>query len=230
MVVFPGSMFFFVPYTESMFLMVLMILWHARIRERWAWVAVAGFLLPLIRPVGLFIVPVFVAEIVASRSGWRALWLLLAPSLGFATYLGSMAILSGNPWIGFEAQRFYPAYPSIAKIGDVVGFLKAFASVQPVHDFLHSPLDRFVFVAFCCSGVWIFRLGLTHYVYAVFLGLVPALSNSLMSYTRFACLLIPLFLVWGQRLRRPVLDPVLLLFFGVQVLLFLAHLSNHWAG
>jgi hypothetical protein len=95
---------------------------------------------------------------------------------------------------------------------------------------LHSPLDRFVFVAFCCSGVWIFRLGLTHYVYAVFLGLVPALSNSLMSYTRFACLLIPLFLVWGQRLRRPVLDPVLLLFFGVQVLLFLAHLSNHWAG
>jgi hypothetical protein len=51
-----------------------------------------------------------------------------------------------------------------------------------------------------------------------------------MSYTRFACLLFPLFLVWGQRFQRPVLDSVLLLFFGVQVLLFLAHLSNHWAG
>jgi len=230
MVLFPGSMFFFVPYTESMFLMLLMILWYARIREQWAWVAVAGFLLPMIRPVGLLIAPVFIAEIITSRGGWRALWMLLAPGLGFVTYLGSMATLSGNPWVGFEAQRFYPAYPSIAKIGDVAGFLKAFASVQPVHDFLHSPLDRCVFVAFCCSGVWIFRLGLTQYVYAVFLGLVPALSNSLMSYTRFTCLVFPLFLVWSQRLRGAVLDAVLLLFFGVQVLLYLAHLSNHWAG
>ena len=51
----PGALFFSFPYSESMFLVLLMTFFWALERARWAWAAVAGFLLPLSRPVGVFV-------------------------------------------------------------------------------------------------------------------------------------------------------------------------------
>ncbi len=53
---FPGALFFAFPYSESLYLVLLMLFfWSLKLR-RWWWLAVAGFLLPLARPVGVFIV------------------------------------------------------------------------------------------------------------------------------------------------------------------------------
>lgn len=53
---FPGALFFSFPYTESLYLVLLMLFFWSLELRRWWWVAVAGFLLPLARPVGVFIV------------------------------------------------------------------------------------------------------------------------------------------------------------------------------
>jgi hypothetical protein len=56
MLAFPGALFFSFPYTESLYLVILMLFFWGLELNRWFWVAVAGFLLPLTRAVGIFIV------------------------------------------------------------------------------------------------------------------------------------------------------------------------------
>ena len=51
----PGALFFSFPYSESLFLVLLMAFFWGLERGRWGWTAVAGFLLPLSRPVGVFV-------------------------------------------------------------------------------------------------------------------------------------------------------------------------------
>ncbi|MBE0542611.1 MAG: hypothetical protein IH623_14725 [Verrucomicrobia bacterium] len=53
---FPGALFFSFPYTESLYLVLLMLFFWSLELRRWWWLALAGFLLPLARPVGVFIV------------------------------------------------------------------------------------------------------------------------------------------------------------------------------
>lgn len=52
---FPGALFFSFPYSESLFLVLLMAFFWGLELRRWTWVVVAGVLLPLARPVGIFI-------------------------------------------------------------------------------------------------------------------------------------------------------------------------------
>ncbi|MCL4789606.1 MAG: hypothetical protein KJ070_22925 [Verrucomicrobia bacterium] len=53
---FPGALFFSFPYTESLYLVILMLFFWGLELQRWFWAGLAGFLLPLTRPVGIFIV------------------------------------------------------------------------------------------------------------------------------------------------------------------------------
>jgi len=55
MLAFPGALFFSFPYTESLYLVLLMWFFWGLELERWWWTALAGFLLPLARPVGVFV-------------------------------------------------------------------------------------------------------------------------------------------------------------------------------
>ena len=55
MLAFPGALFFSFPYTESLYLVLLLWFFWGLELERWWWTALAGFLLPLARPVGVFV-------------------------------------------------------------------------------------------------------------------------------------------------------------------------------
>jgi hypothetical protein len=53
---FPGALFFSFPYTESLYLVLVLGLFLGLESGRWVWSAIAGFLMPLARPVGVFVV------------------------------------------------------------------------------------------------------------------------------------------------------------------------------
>jgi hypothetical protein len=53
---FPAALFFAFPYSESLYFAIVMVFFWGLELRRWSWVAAAGFLLPLARPVGVFIV------------------------------------------------------------------------------------------------------------------------------------------------------------------------------
>jgi len=128
-------------------------------------------------------------------------------------------------------QLAYDAQPSISRIFDVSGFFYSFVHFNFVIDSLHSFLDRLIFVAFLLSLYPMLRLDTTYYVYAVFIGLIPAMSNIFMSYTRFSALVFPVFIVWARlTLRNRMLPVVAMLFYGLQVFFLVLLASGRWVN
>lgn len=68
MLAFPGALFFSFPYSEALYMVLLMLFFGGLELQRYSWTAVAGFLLPLARPVGVFTVVPLAWYLVERRS------------------------------------------------------------------------------------------------------------------------------------------------------------------
>ena len=231
LLLFPGALFLVVPYSESLFLFLLMAsVWLAR-RKALLTAAVVGALLPLTRATGIFAAPLLAWLAFQHQRRLLACLVCLGPLVGYAAYFAAMWRWAGSPWAGFAAQQMYPGQPSLSKIADVSGFMHCLLGFGWQHDFFHSFLDRAAFIVFLAALFPISRLGAGYYCYAFLAGLVPAMSNSMMSFSRFAVLVFPMFIVLGVAAKRSRLLPfVLMLSFGLQVLLLLRYTSGAWAG
>lgn len=227
---FPGALFFCVSYTESLYLLLLLICFWGLENGRFWWVAVGGFLLPLTRPVGIFIVfplawHTYQSSSVSLRAafgltegpkanevqhltstsericGWTRTLLLLFPLAGYATYFGVMYAWTGNALEGFQAQRFFPNSPSIHNMFNVRGFLGAFLNGQSFMGMRDSVFDRCTFVTFLALLPAIHRMSRTWFWYALPVGLIPAMTNWFLSYRRFIVVCFPVFIVIAQALE-----------------------------
>ena len=219
---FPGALFFSFPYTEALYaVLVLLCFWGPELRQ-YRWSAVASFLLPLARPVGLFIALPLACHL---HDRWRAAaekprlapmgsptsrsrasnwhWLLLlCPLLGYAAYFGLMYLWTGNAVEGFAAQKTYPNSPSVKNMFNLAGFFHALANVHTLDGIMDSVLDRFFFLLFLAFLPLIYRLDKTWFWYALPTGLVPAGTSWFMSYRRYTVVLFPVFIVLAQLLAR----------------------------
>lgn len=223
MLAFPGALFFSFAYSESLFFALVMLFFWGLELERWAWVGIAGVLLPLTKATGVFVLlPLawFLYErrshstgcstgvsLLGSRgqdartTAWKQLapWLLvLCPLLGYAAYFGLMYVWTGNALEGFDAQKSYPNSPSIKNMFNYAGFGSAFLNVQTLEGMMDSALDRACFLLFLALLVPIYRLNKMWFFYVLPAGLVPALSSWFMSYRRYIMVLFPMFVVLAQ--------------------------------
>lgn len=199
---FPGAVFFSFPYTESLYL-ALVFVWFLGIqREAYLWPALAAFLLPLTRPVGVFMLVPFAWHLFEKRKPRRYWLLLLAPLGGWAAYFGLMGLWTGNPFEGFAAQKNYPNAPSISNMFHLGNFFQSFLNVGSLDGMLDSVLDRFCFLLFLAALPFIWRLDRTWFWYALPVGLVPAMTSYFMSYRRYIMACFPVFFVVAQLLAR----------------------------
>jgi len=231
LLLFPGAFFFCLPYTESLFFFLLMVCWVSLQRGKLYGAALAALLLPMTRAIGVFIFPVLLWELLRRRSPRESYVVSAVPLLGYACYFAIMYASTGNPFAGFEAQQNFPAKPSIARIADPVGFARSFADFEWSHSVLHSFIDRGFFLLFLLSLFWAFRMDSGYWVYSVFSGLIPAVSNILMSYTRFLSLVFPLFIVGAHVTVRSRLFWLTCAVLGAwQIGFFLWHIAGGWVG
>ena len=219
---FPGALFFSFPYTEPLYaVLVLLCFWGLELRQ-YRWSAATSFLLPLARPVGLFIALPLAWHLWARRraaaenprcapeesppanprlSNWYWL-LLLCPLLGYAAYFGIMYLCTGNAVEGFAAQKAYPNSPSIKNMFNFGGFFHSLANVATLDGMTDSALDRIFFLFFLVLLPLIYRLDKTWFWYVLPAGLVPAGTSWFMSYRRYTVVLFPVFIVLAQLLAR----------------------------
>lgn len=259
MLAFPGALFFSFPYSESLYLVVLMLFLWGLEKERWAWTAVSGFLLPLARPLGVFaILPLAWylyergwpwkakpadagANEAPAAARWRFTWsrrspwlLLLCPLLGYAAYFSLMYVWTGNAFEGFDAQQAYPNSPSIRNMFDVPHFTDALLNVHSLDGMMDGALDRVFFLLFLASLPLIYRLNKTWFFYALPAGLVPALTSWFMSYRRYTLMLFPMFVVLAQLLgksrSRPLFWYYVILLAAVQAWAVKQFVNFNWAG
>ena len=263
LVAFPGSLFFQFNYTESLFLLLVLVLWWGLEERRYGWAWLAAGLLPLARGIGVFAgLPIAWHALEPAwpwlRSWWRErgsaawhsaasrmahprrsrlpigatpgperrlaaglepgqrgeadwksallglplremarrAWLLAAPLLGWGIYLALMGYWTGNPFEGFQAQKYWGVH-SISNLWNVPKFVVGLFTPTEWHEFRGSVLDRCAFILLLDCLPWLRRLDKGLLVWTYMLGLLPAMSGTFTSFTRFASCAFPLFIALG---------------------------------
>jgi len=236
----PGAFYFGLIYSESLFLCLSIALFSfARERGRAAWLALLpALLLPLSRPVGvLAVAPLALAAWRAQRAGALEpahVAAALAPLAGFAAYLLWMQAATGSPFSGFEVQSLYASQASIAKLFQPLAFAREFFDVRDLLALRHGAFDRALFLVYAALLLPLLRRDPVEFTWALALGVVPAVSMSLMAFIRYLAVIFPLAALAGVYLARPEQRGrrirVLALCTGFQLLLFVLHVNNHWVA
>ena len=260
---YPGALFFGVPYSEGLFLLLLVVLMTS-VREGWLMIAWgAALMLPVCRSAGVFVVIPLAWEVAGSwrwragtgdlqhhddhgmsgtyRDGRHAMggsrwcWrmLPLAPAVGWCAGLVCLWAWTGDPLEGIHAQRHWGRHT----MGNLVNLPRFLAELfQPTcwHGFSGSVLDRVMFVALAYTMPWMWSRSRGWALWALVLGVLPAMSGGFTSFTRYGAVVIPMFWAWGEGLARAGgmgwRAWVVAGLAGIQALLLWRHVNYAWAG
>lgn len=249
LILFPGSLFYQFIYSESLFFLLLMLLWNGLEKKNIYLIFISSFLLPLTRAIGIFcLLPILYFLITQQNENLYKkinfikfikklspqLWLLFIPFLGWMSYFLFMRFNTGNAFEGFEAQKFWGVH-SIWNIVNIPKFLMKFCEITNLHEFTGSVLDRIVFLFLFYSIPLISKLGKDMIIWVFVLGIIPALSGDLVSFTRFCSVIFPLFIGLASHFysgseKRIQLFIYLLVCVILHGFLLWRFINYHWAG
>jgi hypothetical protein len=116
---------------------------------------------------------------------------------------------------------------------DVVGFVRSLTGPTQVHGFLGSAIDRVWFLLFCASLPLIWKVNKEWFSYSLLMGLIPAMTLSFTSFTRYVLVIFPVFVVFSNLLftggREKWSYLLMAALFGVQVIFIVLHINDYWA-
>lgn len=238
MLAFPTSFYCGLMYTESLFLLLSVMLLYYLGEERFAVAALCAFLLPLTRPTGiLVIVPALAVLVLAPRLRERfTVKMLLVPAgflAGYGAYLLVMKTATGDPFAGFDAQKVFQANNSLSKLFHPLDwFMDNFVHIQlTLNGFTTSIVNRAFFVCYAVIAAVSFkRLDPPLYLFLLVTGLIPAMTGSLTSYMRYLVVVFPLYVYLADRLKGKTIYWYLVPASILQALFLLAHASNRWVA
>lgn len=108
---------------------------------------------------------------------------------------------TGNPLEGIHAQRHWGRH-ALENLVDLPRFVAELLQPTCWHGFSGSVLDRVMFVALAYTMPWMWRRSRTWALWALVLGVLPAMSGGFTSFTRYGAVVIPMFWAWGEGMAR----------------------------
>jgi uncharacterized membrane protein YhaH (DUF805 family) len=228
--VFPTSYFFSLPLTESLFLLLTVSSFYAARRERWTWAGIFAALSSATRFIGILMLPTLILlywQKYRARPRVNALGILLAPA-GLIIYMVYLRYLTGNAFAFKDAQIAW---------GRRSGFF-----LKPLFDYLMNPAlvappnggGNFLLLHIAIAALvlaCVYKLARRREwvlaFYAFCSALVPLTSQNMVSFTRYAMVVFPVFMTLGIAGESPRIDTtirtVFLVLFGILATLFAAH-------
>lgn len=215
---FPTSFFFGAVYTESLFLLLILLAFKTK---GW-WSAVFGLLAGGTRLVGAFIAP---ARILLSPRNWWSIFSL--GGLGaFMIYLWARF---SDPMIFLTAQNAFRNNRAdtltmlVNPFQVIFRYLKIFITADPGHfDFWVAVLEfsALLFGIGVLTWLWFRQKKLRSYLIFAWLALLlPTLSGTLSSMPRYLLIIFPIFIGLAQIRNKPIKYGVLAVFIILLVLL-----------
>ncbi len=212
---FPSAYFLIAPYTEALFLALVLSSFYAARRGHWAWAGTIGMLACATRLGGLALIPALALE-AWQRDRWqspqRAFWLALIP-VGFLSYLVLNWVVTDDPFAFMTLQSQHPWYHESVMpwewLADLFrGVINVPGSPERTMNF-EVPLAAFLF-AVALLAVSVRWLRLSYQVYA-WVGLLMLMFLTLQwSMPRYIITIFPLFLILARIGRRPAIHQALL--------------------
>jgi len=225
-------------YTEGLFLLLVIAFFYYLYEKKFYPCFILSILIPLTRPTGiLMIVPLLGYVVLDIRNAGKvniSRNALLLPGFitGFILYLLVMNFYTGSFFSGFEAQNLYPAHNSLDTLLQPLSwFQRNFLTIHyTLNGYTTSILNRVFFGLFLVLLYFIWRYtDTTLFVYSLVMGLIPAMSDSFMSYIRFLLVIFPIFIVLALKFqKRPWL--IIIPMFALQIPLLAAHALNYWVA
>jgi hypothetical protein len=206
LLIFPTAFVLHIPYTEALFLAMVLGSFLAARSERWWLAGALGGLAALTRINGLILVPALLAEAAtqyyarpAEKRRLRAEWLAIGlVGVGFAVYLGINFIVYGNPTEFLRIQNehwFKSLAPPWDGISGLFGWL---SDPDPDRSLMHG-LAELGFLALGLAAMFhaAIRLRPAYFTWMVFNWLLFASTSFVLSVPRYTLTLFPLFISLG---------------------------------
>lgn len=233
--VFPTSYFLHIPYTESLFLALVVGSFLAARTGHWALSGLLGALASLTRITGIVLLPALLVEAAhefyqTRRWRWRWLWSLVV-MLGFLAYLGLNYQQQGEPlaFLKYQQEKFdrtlvWPWTGLLNVMGEMDKTSARDAQMVGMQESLFALLGLAGTI-----GCWI-RLRPSYAVWMTGNWLAMICSSFVLSVPRYTLMLFPLFLLFALLARERIVGAVItawsLLFLGLFVRQFV---TESWA-
>lgn len=227
----PSSMTFWIGFTESFFFF-LFVTFLVFTDSRNSWVSwVASFILPMTRPVGIFIVLIPCLWWMLGLRRRFSTGCVLSFLAGWLCYFCIMWYSLGHPLAGWAAQKYHVNAPSLSYVKDIPKFISSLFNITSFHDPTGSLLDRVAFIASFWFVVRLWSIRPSWCITTAAMLLIPAMTNQFLSFSRFTIVAIPLLFPIGmvlQRLRPGWMGACIALAMAVQYYLIHQYFSFGW--
>ncbi len=237
---FPTCFYTSLVYTESLFFLIIILLFYYLYQNRFLPTIILTFLLPLSRAQGiLIVVPLFIfflfrkINLKKTFSLPKKCFLFLSLIVGFIINLIIIKLTTGSYFAAFEAQKYFIGDYSILNIFNIYNwFIKNFINITfTLHEFSTSIINRIFFFFFIIALYFIYKyLDRTMFTYSLVIGLIPAFAGDFMSYPRYLVMVFPIFIASAIKLKKNYYIYLALFMMIIQIRALVSHSLYYWVA
>lgn len=239
LIIFPTSFYFGALYTESLFLLLIVLSFYFGLKNNWKLAGIFGMIASATRVFGILLLPAFIIE-AWQKKVWslNLLWLLLIP-LGLLTYLYYLWQTTGDPLIFYHNQPLVGEQHQLGIVSLPQVFFRYFKILtsvgvtNPIYQ--TAALELFTGIIFLILPIYgYFKKIRASYLFIAVTGfLLPTIQGSFSSMPRYILVLFPSFLalaIWlnnRSKITRLTIQALSLLGLSIETMLFL---RGYWVA